>query len=279
MAAATKTKRQPRGMFLPPHHDDLVIVQPLPKIASLDDDDAFEVLTNPRRFRAYFGHEPARWYYPRVCREIDRTQGRFKSWMSHHYAVRVHGVDPATINDRIAPPPDGYDRRSPWWLETTFRAWAIEEGLMTRRGVAVPYRPSGRPKGKTDRVPRHRRTSPMKGTALDVLAAREELIAAGATAAEARRTLAEKYKISERAVSRRWTTGRELRAAGIREITEDMTSAQVAEIVTTTYRLLMADGRRRNLDNARADVAERLGIDRVEVDQILDAHDRSLGTT
>lgn len=273
MAAATKTprrKRQPRQMFMPYAKDAPAVVQPPAIVAEvLDEDEAFEILTNQARFREHTGREPEKWYTARFVAEIGRSTGRFKAWMSNHYAVTVHGVDPLTIEDRIMVPPTSYDKRSPWWDEVTARAWAIEEGLMTRRGVAVPYKPTGRPKGRTDSVPRQR-TATMKAGALEVLAAAEVKYAAGATPAVAKRELAREYAISERRVARRLTAGRQMRAAGVRPITPLMTLAEAGEIIVVTYRLLMADGRRKNTDKAREDVAERLGVTRETVDHVLD---------
>lgn len=277
MAAATKTpvqrtKRRPRRMFMPYDPAGVAIVQPPAELAHLaDDEDAlFEALTDPAAFEAATGHAPAKWYTSRFYREIGRSEGRFKAWMSNHYAVTKHGADPSSIDDRIMVAPDDYDVRSPFWLETTARAWAIGEGLMTRRGVFVPYKPTGRPKGKTDSVPRQR-TATMKASALSVLGEAEQLTAGGDKAAEVKRKLATRYGISERAVARRLTAGRTMRAAGVREITTRMPSTEVDEIITVTYGLLMADGRRTSTENARDDVAERLGIDRARVDAALDA--------
>lgn len=276
MAAATSEKpstrrgRKPRRMFMPYDQAVPAIVQPPAELAHItDEDELFEALTDAAAFERATGHAPAKWYTARFVAEIGRSTGRFKAWMSNHYAVTVHGVDPATIEDRIMVKPDAYDKRSPWWYETTARAWANAEGIMTRRGVFVPYKPTGRPAGRKDSVPRQR-TATMKASALQFLSEAEKLTAGGAKSAEAKRTLAARYKISERAVSRRLTAGRAMRAAGVREITTRMPAAEVAEIIVVTYRLLMADGRRTNTENAREDVAERLGVDRGLVDSALD---------
>lgn len=279
MAAATRqktdgtrrSKREPRKMFMPYTPGQPEIVQPPAALAHLagDEDALFEALTDPDKYFAATGEWPEKWYSARFVAEIDRSTGRFKAWMSNFYAVTEHGVDPASIEDRIMVKPDDYDKRSPWWYATTARAWAIAEGLMTRAGVAIPYKPAGRPKGRTDSAPRTR-TATMKAGALEVLAAAEQLTADGATVAEAKKALAERYGISERRVARRLTAARAMRAAGIRQITPAMTDREVGEIVVTTYRLLMADGRRSSTDNARADVAERLGLDRDIVDRAID---------
>lgn len=275
MAAATSDKptrkrtRRPRKMFMPYDPAAVAIVQPPAELAHLEGDELFEALTNADKYREVTGRDPEKWYTARFVAEIGRSTGRFKAWMSNFYAVSEHGADPATIDDRIMVKPDDYDKRSPWWYSTTANAWAIAEGLKTRAGVAVPYKPTGRPRGRTDSVPRQR-TATMKASALAVLAEAEALTAGGATAAEAKKTLAGRHSLSERAVARRLTAGRAMRAAGIREITPDMTDMEVGEIIVVTYRLMMADGRRSNTDNARNDVAERLGLDRERVDRAID---------
>jgi hypothetical protein len=267
VAAATKPapeqrrKRQPRQMFMPYDKDAVTIVQPPAFLAEVtDDDEAFEILTDPVRYEAHTGAAPEQWDLARFRAEVGRSEGRVKVWQSNQYAVNVHGVDPSTIEDRILCKPDGYDKRSPYWLSTTARKWAIAEGIMTRRGVFIPYRPPGRPKGRTDSVPRQRRAT-MKATALEFLAAAEKLTAAGATAGEAKTTLAGEYGITERAVKRRLTEARAMRAAGVRTIDPDMTPDEVGQMIAVTYRLIMADGRRSNTERAREDVAERLGVD------------------
>lgn len=268
MAAATRTKtprqrttREPRKMFMPYEPATAAGPQPPTELAHItDEDELFEALTNAEAYERATGKKPAKWYRHRFIAETGRSEGRFKNWMSNHYAVHVHGADPATIEDRIMVKPDDYDKRSPWWLETTARAWAIAEGLMTRRGVTVPYKPTGRPAGRTDSVPRQR-TATMKAAALEVLAEAEQLTKGGMTAGEVKTALARKHGISERAVKRRLTEARAMRRAGIRPITDETTPAEAAEIIVATYRLLMADGRRNSDENARVDVAERLGID------------------
>jgi hypothetical protein len=275
-AAAKTTPRQrrgkstpPRKMFMPYEPGAITVVQPPAELAHLDGDELFEALTDAEAFERATGHAPAKWYQPRFFAEIGRSEGRFKAWMSNYYAVTDRNVDPATIDDRIMEAPDGYDMRSPWWWETTARAWAIQEKLMTRGGVMVPHKPSGRPPGTPDSRPRTR-TATMKAGALDVLRSYEELIAGGASIAQAKAKLAETQKLSEKQVARRLTAGREMRAAGVREITPEMTPAERAEVMVLMVRLLMADGRRKHEGNARAEVATRLGVTREEVDAAID---------
>jgi hypothetical protein len=276
VAAATRnkpprqrTKRTPRKMFMPYEPAAGVGPQPPTELAHItDEDELFEALTDAAAYERATGKPPEKWYRSRFIAETGRSEGRFKVWMSNHYAV-LEGADPAKIEDRIMVKPDGYDRRSPWWYRTTADAWAIEEGLKTRGGVTVPYKPTGRPKGKTDSVPRQR-TATMKAAALEVLAEAEKLTAAGATAGAAKAELAKRHGISERAIKRRLTEARAMRRAGVRPISGDMTPAEVGEMIVVTYRLLMADGRRSSTDRAREDTAERLGVDRDLVDRALD---------
>jgi hypothetical protein len=281
VAAATREKtsrgktprqRKPRKMFMPYDPAGVAIVQPPAELAHLTGDALFEALTNADKFREATGHEPAKWYSARFRAEVGRSEGRFKVWMSNHYAVRVHGTDPAGIEDRIMCPPDDYDKRSPWWYETTARAWAIEEGLMTRAGVMVPYKPTGRPKGRTDSVPRTR-TATMQAAALPMLTEYEALTTGDQAIApgEAKRRLAERHGLTERQIKSRVTAGRAMRAAGVREITPDTTPAEAAEIIAAAFRLIISDGRRTNVEHARAEVAERLGVERETVDVVLDS--------
>jgi hypothetical protein len=277
MAAATREKptgrarkpRKPRKMFMPYDPAAVAIVQPPAELAHLTGDALFEALTNAGAYRRATGREPAKWYSARFRAEVGRSEGRFKVWMSNHYAVREHGVDPATIDDRIMCRPDDYDKRSPWWYETTARAWAIAEGLMTRGGVMVPYKPTGRPKGRTDSVPRQR-TATMLATALAVLGDFDKLTGNGSTAADAQRTLAARLGLTERQIKSRVTAGRAMRRAGVTEITPDTPPAEAARSIVNAYQLLMSDGRRSNAEHARAEVAERLGVERETVDTVLE---------
>lgn len=257
-------------MFMPYDKDaPIVVVQPPTELAHLSGDELFEALTDPEKFQAATGHPPAEWDSARFRAEVGRSEGRFKVWMVKHYDVTVRKVDPGTIEDRIMVAPDRYEKRSPRWLETTARKWAIEEKIMRRDGILVPYKPTGKTVGAVDRKKRTRK-APMRAGALEVLAACEELTAAGKHLAAAKAELAERYNMTGRKIARRLTTGREMRAAGIRPLTEPMPAAEAAEIIWTMYRLLMADGRRKHTDNARAEVADRLGCPRAEVDRVLD---------
>lgn len=247
----------------------MAVVQPPAELAHLTGDALFDALTKPEAFQAATGHAPEEWDSARFRAEVGRSEGRFKVWMVNHYKVK-RGIDPATIEDRIAPPPDRYEKRSPRWLETTARNWAIEEKVMSRGGAMVPYKPPGRPVGATDGIKRTRKAT-MRAGALEVLAQAEQMAAAGPiTAAEIKTRLAERHGMTTKQIARRLETGRSMRAAGVRPITDDMTPPARAEIITTMYRLLMADGRRKHGENARAEIAERLGCERAEVDAAID---------
>jgi hypothetical protein len=239
----------------------IAVVQPPAHLAHLDGDDLYEALIADRT---------ERWYSARFRAEVGRSEGRFKAWMVNHYKVKK-GADAAGIDDRIMVEPDGYEVRSPWWYAGTARKWAIEEGLMNRDGRLVPYRPSGRPRGATDSVQRTR-TATMRAGALEVLAQAEELTAAeGLSAGEVKARLAERHGLTPKQIARRLETGRSMRAAGVRELTDDMSPDQRREVIATMFRLLMSDGRRKNEAAARAEVAERLGATAAEVDAALDA--------
>ena len=268
--AAAETK--PRRMFMPYDPDAAATPRPVPGLDGLSDDEVFNILTDPKAFERHTGRPPETWYTARFAAESGRSHGRFKVWISNFYKVKK-GADPATIEDRIMVKPDGYDVRSPWWLETTANRWLIQEKLKTRRGVRVAHKPSGKPKGRTDRVPR-RRSAPMKAVALDVLDVYERLVAAGTSMADAKQKVAASNGLTVRKVARRLSAGRTMRAAGVRKITPEMAPAQVRDTAVTLYRVLMADGRRKHEENARAAVAEQLGLDRATVDAAVDALER-----
>lgn len=279
-AAPQGRRSTPRPMFMPyDKSEGIEVVQPPAELAHLEGDDLYEALTDPERLEEVTGRPPAKWDSARFVAELGRSPGRFKAWMSHYYTTLKPGYKPGTINDRIMVAPDGYDRRSPYWLETTARWWAIEEGIMTRGGVLVPYKPTGRPKGKTDTVPRQRRRPITRGVPLEILAACEELTAGGATLAEARVALAERYGLTVRVIARRLTAGRKMRGAGVRAITDDMSTRERAEIIMVMFRLLMADGRRKYAARALHEVAERLGVPLEEARAAADAALMAAATT
>jgi hypothetical protein len=248
--------RQPRPMSMPyDPQAPIAVVQPPAHLAHL---------TGAALYEALIADRTERWYSARFRAEVGRSEGRFKAWMVNHYKVK-NGTNPATIDDRVMVEPDGYEVRSPWWYAGTARKWAIEEGLMRRDGVLEPYRPSGRPRGATDSTPRTR-TATMRAGALVVLDECEKLTAGGAmTLGAARAQLAARYGLTEKQIARRLTAGREMRAAGIRPLTDDMHPDQRWGIIDAAFRLLMTDGRRKNATAALVEAATRVGATEDEV--------------
>lgn len=271
MAAAAKNRPAPerpprRRMFTPPG-EEIVVVQPPKHLAHLSGDDLFRALVSDRT---------EKWYSARGAAECGRTPDTWRSWVSTRYGYnaaveKAAGKPVPRPKDKMTPTPDGYDSRSPWWYAGTLRTWMIREGLMTREGRFIPYKPTGRTPGSPNRVQR-KSPRPMSDEATLVLDEYDKLLARGTTKASARATLASRFKISERAVDRRLTTGRKLRAQQ-----EDLTIepgmpvAEVANRVRAARALLATDGRRRNEDKVRDTIALRLGVERHEVDRILDS--------
>lgn len=277
MAAADTTERAhaeraPRKMFMP--YDPAGTTraeQPPAELAHLTGDALFKALTDFKTFTREAGRPPDVWYSRRAVAETGRSIGRFRVWMANYYKT-VRGVDPTSIDDRIMVAPDGYDQRSPWWYETTYRKWAEQEGLMDRAGRMVPHVPSGRPEGSKDAVPR-RRVAPKQARAAVILAACEALVAAGAPLAKAKAKVAASEGMSVKAVSRWMTAGRKLRADSIERMVRPlMTEAELERVAVSAYQLVKADGRRKHDEHTRAEVARRLKMDRALVDAAVDRH-------
>ena len=265
-ATATKPKRQRRPMTQPPAMAP--VVQPPTKFAHLDGEALYEALTT----------DDEQWDAARAIAESGRSEGRFRAWMNNFYtwkrdveAAIAAGETPPQPDDRTMIAPDGYTGRSPWWTAGRMREWFIKVGIMDRRGVARKHKPSGRRPGVSDSSPRKKRPAVMRSVAAQILARAEGLMAGGATLKATKTALAAELGVSERAVSRRLTEGRKQRGdtSALFNLA-GLDKAEQVQRITELRNMLMADGRRKHEDPARAEIAERTGWERAHVDDALD---------
>lgn len=201
-ASATATSRHratPLVVVQPPTHVLGADGNPIP-LAGLSDDALYEALTGDRE----------QWDSERCAAESGRHIGRFRVWVSNFY--RTADDKRKVPDDRTFIKPVDYHGRSPWWYAGDVRQWFIQNGIMDRRGVFIPFKPTGRPKGAVDRLPRQRRRATMRDTAPDVLKQYDTLLARGMADSDAREQLATELGLSRRQVARRINTARQLAA-------------------------------------------------------------------
>lgn len=271
---ATPRRGARRSMFRPPG-ELWVVTQPPTELAHLTGNDLFHELTTVPR---------ERWKTSRAAAECGREPDTLRSWISYRYrynaAVEAEAAAaeregrparpvPHPQGTKMTPTPDGYEGRSPWWWDCTMRTWMIQEGLMTRAGVKIPYRPTGRPPGALNRAQKTP-TRWMEQDAPGILRMFEALQAAGHTTKQAYAEIAAQTGKSVRQVERRVVTGRALRRQETDlKVTKKMPAAEVDERVRRAFALLAGDGRRRNQARIRQAVAKQLGVTAAVVDRAL----------
>lgn len=156
------------------------------------------------------------WDSDRFAAECARTTARFRKWVVNFYALTdaqlAEQEDAQDVtdaedgeplqDDRTLCAPDGYVGKSPWWYASRARRWAAQNGLQTRAGVAIPFKPSGRRAGGVEN-PYQRHAPTMRDKAPAILARYRELVDAGNTDVEARGLLAGELGMDRRAIARR----------------------------------------------------------------------------
>jgi hypothetical protein len=155
------------------------------------------------------------WSKARVAQEAGRSKATIGNWLDN-YIKWAEGVRPQDDYTFVAPT---YFGREPYWRAGEVRAWLMRTGKMTREGVFVPHKPSGRRRGVTEQRPRPElETSEMQREAPRFLAAYELMMAPIERGGEAMRSpdaiaaLARQHGITERKVIRRLQRARDLRA-------------------------------------------------------------------
>jgi len=204
----TTTTTKPRKRAGKPHlrQPKPTVVQPPTKYAHLTGDALYRALIADTEI----------WTADRVAAESRRAPRTVDTWLGNRvkFDAGEREMDDYTI---IAPT---YFSDVPTWVAGEVRAWMMRTGKMRRDGVAIPHKPTGRPRGVTEAQPRPARGSEMDVIAPEVLAAYRALVAGDQAAGvepmapkAARAALAERYAISERKVIRRLQRGRDLESA------------------------------------------------------------------
>lgn len=233
-------------------------------VTGMDDDALYEALAVT---------DAEVWDTARFAAECKRSVTRTRKWVANFYdtldsAARAaldlddtetdtegEDVEAFVPDDKIAPAPDGYAGRSPWWYAYRARAWAMGEGLMTRNGTGIPFKPTGRRAGGAGGANGQQSVPTMRDVAPKILARHRELLAGGMNDVDARGQLAEEFGMNRRHIARRLTMAEQMEAkAAGREIGVD--NAALLE----HYRGLIAGGT--SDDEARDLMVAQLGITR-----------------
>lgn len=185
------------GEPLPP------LVQPPAKFAHLSGDALRQALISDNEI----------WTVSRVALEAGRSTRTVDKWLGNYvkYAAGKRRLDRNTI---IKPT---YIGTVAAWRAGAVRAWLMRTGKMRQDGTFVPYKPAGRPKGRTERTQRPKRGSDMNLAAPMLLTQYHKLIDGDdqtepISAKAARAVLAEKHELSDRQVIRWLQRGRDLAA-------------------------------------------------------------------
>lgn len=216
MTEAPPTGKRPKphkwlGEPLPPR------VQPPAKFAHLSGDDLHDALIKDGEI----------WTVPRVALEAGRSKRTVDKWLGY-YVKFAAGERPLDDNTIIRPT---YVETVATWRAGDVREWMMRTRKMRRNGVFIPYKPAGRPKGRTERARRPKRGSDMNEAAPALLAEYNELVGdcpradhprgeqcpkprdgRHVSAKAARAQLARKHQISDRQVIRWLQRGRDLAA-------------------------------------------------------------------
>lgn len=256
--AAQATRKQPAGTA---RRRPAVPVEQPPRtilrggervdVSHLTGDEFFEAIKTDRE----------QWDYDRLAAETGRSKVRLRKWVSNAYTSERTG---RAEDDKTFTVPDGFTSRSPWWYAGNARAVLFQIGVMTREGVAIPYKPTGRPSGAKDLAPRRRTHAPMQDIAAGVYQEYVRLTTRKRNPLsdrEARAELAAKYDLNRSQVARRIKTGMEQAgAAGPAEVDKAALQARLAELVAAErdagYSERGAD------DRARAALAAETGLTR-----------------
>lgn len=232
-------------------------------ISELAGDALFEAITS----------DDEQWDYRRIAAESGRSVARVRTWVSEAYSRARSRRIPS---DRAFVLPDGYVGGSPWWRAGRARQALMQMGAMTRDGVAIRYRPTGRAPGATDIRPRQRAAA-IDAQAREVWAEYEQLRESGLSDRQARAQLAERHSLSRTQLARRLTKGRELAGAGPGQGRVDpaQLATRLAELVDEYrergYTPSGADWR------ARAQLAQETGLSRRQIAGYIAAHTHAAG--
>ncbi|MFI7608835.1 hypothetical protein ACIBTV_27495 [Micromonospora sp. NPDC049366] len=156
------------------------------------------------------------WDYPRLSAETGRSITRLRKWVMNAYAVER---EPSKApDDKTFIAPEGRTGGiSPWWKGGKAREVLIQIGVMTREGVAIPHKPTGRTPGARDTAPRRRwETAPVRDTGLAVYREYLELTTRKRDPLndrQARAELSRRHNLSRTQLARRINAGREQHAA------------------------------------------------------------------
>lgn len=196
MTTPTATAEVPRQRRRRPEPEPIVVVQPPAKFAHLKGEALYQALIKDREH----------WDSARFAAEIGRSLGRFRVMVSHRYAV---DEGRRKLDDRTPPRPEkGTEYVNPKWYAGDARAWAMANGLMTRRGVFEPHKPGGKGAGCKDVNPRKRRPAPVRADSVRFLEEYRTLregdgTAAGMSAIHAKEALADRHGLSVRQIVHR----------------------------------------------------------------------------
>lgn len=221
-------------------------------------------LTGAELFEAITSDEE-QWDYARLAAEADRSVARVRRWVQNAYTAEKTGQ---AEDDKTFTVPDGYVGASPWWRAGNARAVLNQIGAMTREGVAVPYKPTGRAPGAKDLAPRKRwANAPMRDTAAGVYRDYLELTRRKRepmTDRQARAELCKRHNLTRTQLARRINTGREQveadKAAAPVEVDKAALRGRLTALITEQlaagYSARGADAR------ARTALAEETGLTR-----------------
>lgn len=171
-------------------------------------------LTGDALYEALISDEE-QWGYQRLSAETGRTVVRIRKWVHNIGLAERSGRAP---DDKTFIEPDDYFQGSPWWTAGRARkALMGAMGVMTREGVQIPHKPTGRAPGAQDTQPRRRWAhAPLRDTAVGIYKEYVKLTERRRNPLsdrEARAELSQKHGITRTQLARRITTGKELLAA------------------------------------------------------------------
>ncbi|MEU7591168.1 hypothetical protein AB0A95_33350 [Micromonospora sp. NPDC049230] len=172
-------------------------------------------LTGEELYQALISDEEL-WGYKRLSAETGRTVVRIRKWVHNIGKAERTGRAP---DDKTFIAPDEYvEDYSPRWKAGRARkALMGAMGVMTREGVMIPHKPTGRAPGAQDNGPRRRwENAPLRDTAVSIYREYLKLTQRKSNPLndrDARSELSKRHDISRTQLARRIATGRDMVAA------------------------------------------------------------------